>query len=154
MLDEPQIVQVTAQATAVIPFLIPRSAIQQVMGPGIQELLATLTTQGIVPTGPVFSHHFRMHADVFDFEIGVPIPSPVMPAGRVKPGQWPAGTVARTNYHGGYEGLSSAWGEFDAWLAAAGRTPARDLWECYATGPELGPDSAAWRTELIRPLLP
>jgi len=154
MLDEPQIVQVTAQPTAVIHFLIPRSAIQQVMGPGIGELLATLATQGLVPAGPVFSHHLQMHSDAFDFELGVPVTSPVTPTGRVKPGHWPAGTVARTTYRGGYEGLGPAWGEFDAWLAAAGHRPARDLWECYAAGPEMGPDPASWRTELIRPLAP
>ncbi len=28
-----------------------------------------------------------------------------------------------------------------------------DLWECYAAGPESGPDPAKWRTELNRPLL-
>ncbi|HEY3271911.1 MAG TPA: GyrI-like domain-containing protein [Geothrix sp.] len=153
MLDVPQIIQVAAQAAAVIPFRIPRSAIQQVMGSGIQELLATLATQGIAPVGPVFSHHFRMDPDVFEFEIGVPIIDPVAPAGRVRPGGLPAATVARTTYRGGYEGLGHAWGEFEAWLRAAGHTPALDLWECYAAGPESGPDPAAWRTELVRPLL-
>jgi len=154
MLDTPQIVQVAAQAAAVIPFHIPRSAIQQVMGSGIQELLATLATQGIAPVGPVFSHHFRMDPDVFEFEVGVPVIEPVAPAGRVRPGGLPAATVARTTYRGGYEGLGPAWGEFEAWLRAAGHTPAADLWECYAAGPESGPDPATWRTELVRPLLP
>ena len=51
--------------------------------------------------------------------------------------------VARTIYHGGYDGLGAAWGELDAWIAAHGHTPAVDLWECYAAGPEL---SATRRT--------
>ena len=38
-------------------------------------------------------------------------------------------------------------------VAAGGHTPAPDLWECYVAGPESGPDPAAWRTELNRPLL-
>ena len=62
-------------------------------------------------------------------------------------------TAARTYYHGPYEGLGGAWGEFSDWIAANGLRPAPDLWESYVTGPESSPDPANWRTELIRPLL-
>jgi effector-binding domain-containing protein len=61
--------------------------------------------------------------------------------------------VARTVYHGPYEGLGDAWGEFMEWIEANGHTPAPDLWECYTAGPESNPDPAAWRTELNRPLI-
>ena len=60
--------------------------------------------------------------------------------------------VAQTVYHGDYEGLPAAWSEFDAWIKAQGHSPAPDLWECYAVGPESSPDPATWRTELSRPL--
>ena len=153
MIETPQITQTDAQQAAVIHLTIPRAEIQNVMGPGYNELMAAVAAQGITPTGPWFSHHFRMDPDSFDFEIGVPVDSAVEPVGRVKPGQLPATTVARTVYHGGYEGLGDAWGEFDAWLAANGHTPAADLWECYLAGPETGPDAAGYRTELSRPLI-
>jgi effector-binding domain-containing protein len=153
MLDKPQIVQTDAQPTAVIRFTIPREEIRNVMGPGMAEVVAAAKAQGIGPAGPLFSHHFRMAPDVFDFEIGVPVTAPVAPTGRVEGGELPATTVARTVYHGPYEGLGPAWGEFDAWIAAEGHTPAPDLWECYVTGPESSPDPATWRTELNRPLL-
>jgi hypothetical protein len=65
----------------------------------------------------------------------------------------PATTVARTVYHGGYEGLGAAWGEFDAWIKTDGHKPGPDPWECYIAGPESGPDPANWRTELNRPLV-
>lgn len=123
------------------------------MGPGIGELTATVAAQGIASTGPLFSHHLKMHPDIFDFEIGVPVAKPVAPAGRVQPGQLPATAVARTVYHGSYEGLGAAWGEFDAWIKANGHTPAADLWECYSAGPESSPDPTVWRTELNRPLM-
>jgi effector-binding domain-containing protein len=74
-------------------------------------------------------------------------------AGRVAPGKLPAMTVARTIYHGPYDGLPSAWGEFEAWIAAAGHKSAADLWECYVAGPHSSPDPSTWRTELNRPLL-
>lgn len=152
MLEQPQITQTAAQATAVIRLTIPRAEIQQVMGPGYRELLAAVAAQGVATTGPWFSHHLRMDPDVFDFEIGVPVAAPVSAAGRVQPGELRAATVARTVYRGPYEGLPAAWGEFMAWVAAQGHAPAPDLWERYVAGPESGPDPAAWRTELNRPL--
>lgn len=45
-----------------------------------------------------------MHPDVFDFEIGVPVPAPIKAAGRVNSGRLPAAKVARTVFHGAYEG--------------------------------------------------
>jgi effector-binding domain-containing protein len=152
MLDKPRIVQTGAQLTATIRLTIPREEIRSVMGPGIAELMAAVAGQGMVPAGPVFSHHLRMDPGIFDFEIGVPVTAAVSAAGRVTASQLPAATVARTVYHGPYEGLGSAWGEFNAWITAEGHSPAPDLWECYVAGPESNPDPANWRTELNRPL--
>jgi effector-binding domain-containing protein len=152
VLDTPQIVTTQAQLTAVIRLTIPREEIRTVMGPGIGELMAAVAAQGIAPAGPIFSHHLKMDPAIFDFEIGVPVAAPIAAAGRVKAGSLPAATVARTVYRGPYEGLGSAWAEFNAWIAAEGHTPAPNLWECYVAGPESGPDPAGWRTELNRPL--
>jgi len=152
MLDKPQIVRTAGQAIAVIRLTVPREEIQKVMGPGRGELMAAVAAQGVATTGPWFTHHLRMPAEVFDFEICVPVAKPVAAAGRVKPSQWPALKMARTVYHGPYEGLASAWGELMAWIAAEGHTPAPELWECYLAGPESGPDPARWRTQLSRPL--
>ena len=96
--------------------------------------------------------HLKLDPEVFDFEISVPVSRPVAAAGRVRPGQLPAATVARTVYRGRYEGLGSAWEEFTEWIEANGHTPAPNLWECYIAGPESSPDPSAWRTELNRPL--
>ncbi len=153
MLDTPQIVRTVARQTAVIHLTVARAEIRNVMGPGRNELMAAVAAQGIGAGGPWFSHHLRIDPQIFDFEIGVPVTAPVAAIGRVKPGQWPAMTVARTVHHGSYEGLGAAWEEFDAWIVANGHTPAPDLWECYLAGPESNPDPAAWRTELSRALI-
>src|SRR5687767_2141774 len=116
MIDAPRITSTEAETTAVIHLTIPRDQIRTVMGPGIKELMATVSAQGISPAGPWFTHHLRMDPATFDFEIGVPVTSPVAPSGRVSPGQLPATTVARTVFRGGYEGLPTAWREFDAWI--------------------------------------
>jgi len=152
MLDTPKITTTEALTTAVIHVTIPRPEIQKVMGPGLQELQAALDAQGIKATGPWFTHHLKMDPKVFDFEICLPVATPVTAAGRVKPGRVPPIKVARTVYHGGYEGLGAAWGELGEWIAAKGLTPAEDLFECYRAGPESGPDPAKWSTELTRPL--
>jgi len=153
VIESPRIIQTEAQTAAVIHLTIPREDMQRVMGPSIAELMAAVSRQGLRPTGPLFAHHFRISPDTFDFELGVPVNAPVIPVGRVRPSELPPARVARTVYHGGYEGLGAAWGEFGKWIAGAGLKPAADLWECYIAGPESNPDPATWRTELNRPLL-
>ena len=153
MLDTPHITQTTAQHTACIHLNIPRAEMMHVFGPAIQELVATLSAQGMPPAGAAFAHHLRMSPGIFDFEVGFTTPNPVTPAGRVKPGRWPAQKVARTTYHGPYDGLPAAWGEFTAWMKTNGLAQAEDLWEHYVTGPHSNPDPTTWRTELIRPLI-
>jgi effector-binding domain-containing protein len=152
MIGTPQITESVAQLTAFIHLTIPRHEIRNVMGPGLAEVKAAIAVQGIASTGPWFTHHLRVDPDIFDFEICVPVTAAVAATGRVKSGQLSAVRVARTVYHGPYEGLGAAWGEFDEWTVAQGYTPGRDLWERYVVGPESSPDPADWRTELIRTL--
>lgn len=152
MIDTPKVIQIQSQTTALIRITVPRDRIQEVMGPGYQELMSTLAAQGVQPAGPWYTHHLRMDPDVFDYELGVPVSGPVAPSGRVVGGSLPTVRAAHTVYHGGYEGLGEGWGQFEAWLAAEGHTPAGDLWEVYAAGPETGQDPSTWRTELFRPL--
>jgi len=153
MIDTPKITQTTAQLTAVIPLTIPKDQIQEVMGPGISELMSTIAAQGIQLAGPWFNHHLKIDPELWEFEISVPVSKPIKASGRVKPGALPAMKVARTIYQGPYEGLGSAWEKFNSWIKAKGHTPRVNLWECYLTGPESGSDSTKWRTELNRPLV-
>ena len=152
MIETPEVTQSDAQLIAYIPLTVPREEICNVMGPGIQEAYATLAAQGITPAGPWLTHHVRVPTETFDFEICVPVTTPVTPAGRVQAGELRAARVARTVYHGPYEGLGAAWGEFINWIEAEGLTPAGDLWESYAVGPESSDNPADWRTILNRPL--
>jgi effector-binding domain-containing protein len=136
MIETPQIIQTQAQAAAVIRLTVARSEMMKVFGPAVGELMAALASQGVEPVGAVFAHHLKMSPDTFDFELGVKVTSPVKATGRVKPGELPAAKVARTIYHGPYDGLEQAG----------------SLWELYSVGPQSTPDPANWRTELNRPL--
>jgi effector-binding domain-containing protein len=153
MIEAPQIVPAPAQLIATLHIETPRSKMQQVMGPGIGEVMAAVKTQGIGPSGPWFAHHHKMTPDSFNFDICVPVSAPVTPIGRVRPGKRPALKVLRTVYHGPYEGLGDAWYEFGTWIKSNGHKSAADLYECYVVGPESGVDPTTWRTELSRPLV-
>jgi effector-binding domain-containing protein len=152
MIDTPQVTQSVARSAAVLHLSIPRSEIRKVMGPGYGEVMDAVKAQGMTPAGPWFTHHLRVDPDTFDFEIGVPVSRPIAPAGRVKPGTLPATRVARTVFHGTYEGLGEAWGQLMSWIESAGHTPGPDFWEVYTVGPEGNADPKAWCTELNRPL--
>ena len=153
MIDTPRITNSIEKPAAVIRLTIPRHQIQHVMGPAIGEVMAAVAGQGIAPAGPVFSHHFTMQPETFDFEVGIAVQKPITPTGRVKAGQFPGARVVRTIYRGPYEGLGAAWGEFCGWIKANGHATRPDLWECYLAGPESGPDSSKWQTELNCPLV-
>ncbi len=153
MIEAPFLADSPARLIAFIHVTIPREQIREVMGPGIGEVMAALSDQGIQPAGPWFTHHLRIDPAVFDFNICVPIETPVTPTGRVESGQVPAARVARTNYHGAYANLGAAWGEFMEWIRGAGHTPLNEAWECYLQGPESSDDPNEWRTELNRPVL-
>jgi effector-binding domain-containing protein len=152
MLATPQIIQTPAQTAAIIHLTVPRNEMMKVFGPAVGELMAALAAQGVEPVGAVFAHHLKMSPDIFDFELGVKVSTPVKPTGRVKPGELTAAKVARTVYSGPYEGLPAAWSEFDRWIKDNGHVQATTLWELYSVGPQSTPDPAAWRTELNRPL--
>jgi len=152
MLDLPQIIQTSIQEAAIIRLTIPRNEMMKVFGPAVGELLTALAEQRVEAVGAVFAHHLKMTPDMFDFELGIKVSSPVTATGRVKPGQLPAAKVARAIYRGPYEGLPAAWGEFNQWMEANGHAQAGDLWELYSVGPQSTPDPANWLTELNRPL--
>ena len=153
MIEPLRILQTTPQLTASIPLRVSREEIRHVMGPGLAELKAAVAAQNVAVTGPWFTHHFRNPGEVFDFEICLPVAAPITAVGRMKPGQWSAMTIVQTTYHGGFEGLGNAWGEFIGIIKAAGHKTSDGLYESYAVGPEMSADPSAWRTVLSKELL-
>lgn len=149
----PEVLLTQAQKTAFISVTCARSDLQNVMDPGIRELVAALQAQNIAPVAPWFTHHLRAPTDSFDFKICFPVAESVTPVGRVRPGELPAAKVARAVYRGPYEGLAGAWGTLRAWVSANGYSPAPDLWEAYLCGPESSANPQDWQTQLNQPLL-
>jgi effector-binding domain-containing protein len=78
---------------------------------------------------------------------------PVSPSRRVKSGERPVIRVVQTVYHGSYEGLPAALGEFHEWIEQSGLKWAPNIWECYVVTPDSEPKPSKWQTELNRVLL-
>lgn len=152
MITPPEILIVTAVATAVIPLTVSRAAIKDLMVPAIGEVLATLAAQSASPAGPCVAFHRRRPKDFFDFEVGFPVAAPIVPTGRVINSVLPAARVVQTVHQGDYDGLASAWGEFVDWIEAQDLKTQEHFWESYLTDPETTPDPADWQTQLTVPL--
>jgi effector-binding domain-containing protein len=153
MIDEPTIATTDDQHIAYIHITVDRDKIAEAMDPAFAELFGVIGAQGLQVVGAPLSHHYRIEPGVFDFDLAVPVASPVAPSGRVRSGVLPSRTVVRTYYRGDYAGLGAAWGAFDQWLGTSGHVKANDLWEIYLKGPESDPDPSTWVTELVRPLV-
>lgn len=151
MIETPILMNAARHEAAVIRLEIAMADMRTFVHPGITEALRVVTDQRIGPSGPWFIHVYELANGRIDFDIGVPVRTPVRPAGRVKPGCLPAAKIARTVYHGPYEGLIAAWGEFEAWMKQHGHQPAKEMWDVYLVGPESG-DSSKWQTQLNRVL--
>jgi len=152
MIEKPEIVHTSDQATAFIHLSVPREKVMELMGPAVAEVLAAVQAQGIRPSGPWFTHHLKRPTHVFDMEVCVPVSKAFTTAGRVKAGKIAAVKVARAVYHGPYDGLGAAWGEFITWIEAEKLKTRTDLWECYTVGPNSTSDPDEYRTELNMPL--
>lgn len=160
MIEAPEITHSQQQTAAAIHIQCPRARIQAEVGPAIKEILAEFSSQGQSPSGPMFMHHLTMSKSHFDVEVGFPVRTPLRDSGRVKASHLPTARVARTIYHGPYEGLFSAWDAFGKQLVRDGLvgddvlSPIKTLWERYLVGPETSSDRSQWRTELNLPLGP
>ncbi len=152
MLDPVKILNVPAEDVAVIRLTIARTEIRKHMGPAMMEVMQAVHRVGLTPTGPMFSYHFTIEPTTFDFEVGVPVAAPITPRGRVTASVRPACRVARTIYRGPFEGLASAWAEFNRLVKEQGHHYGDTMWESYLKGPEVSPDPKQWETELNRPI--
>lgn len=148
MLSKPEVTTTTEQATASIRLVIPGMEMPKHMDPAIQEIIKTITSQGISIAGPMFSYHHRRPGDTFDFEIGFPVSKAVTEEGRVRNSKLPAAKVARAVYQGPYEQLGEAWGKLRAWVREQKLPESGRFFERYLNNPDEVKDASEYRTEL------
>ena len=148
MITKPELINTSEVLSAAIHLTIPGRDMPKYMDPAIQDIIKTLADQGMQPTGPMFSYHYRRPSDTFDFEIGFEVAKPINPVGRVMNSKLPAVKVARAVYEGPYEGLAQAWGELQKWVREMKLAETGRFWERYLTNPEEVKDPKNYRTEL------
>lgn len=148
MITTPEVIRTTEQATASIHLVIPGMDMPKHMDPAIQELINTITRQGVRITGPMFSYHHRRPSSTFDFEIGFPVSAPIMEQGRVKNSKLPAVKVVRCVYQGPYEGLAQAWPSLQKWVRENEKGETGRFWESYLNNPEDVKSPDEYQTEL------
>lgn len=148
MITTPEVVTTQEVITAAIPLVIPGRDMPKYMDPAIQEIIQVLTDQGMQPAGPMFSYHHRRPSDTFDFEIGFPVAKAIREVGRVISSELPAVRVARSVYHGPYEGLPQAWPALQKWVHENGLGGTGRFWECYLNNPNEVNSPSEYRTEL------
>lgn len=148
MITKPEILNTSEVPSAAIHLTIPGRDMPKYMDPAIQDIIKALADQGMQPSGPMFSYHYRRPSDTFDFEIGFEVAKAIKPAGRVMNSKLPAVKVARAVYEGPYEGLALAWGELQTWVREKKLAETGRFWERYLTNPAEVTDPKKYRTEL------
>ena len=148
MISTPEVITTKEVITAAIPLVIPGRDMPKYMDPAIQEIIKTLTGQGIQISGPMFSYHHRRPSDTFDFEIGFPVSKAIKVEGRVINSKLPAVKVVRSVYTGPYEGLAQAWPALQKWVRENGHGENGKFWEAYLTNPDEVKDPKDYKTEL------
>lgn len=147
---EVELVEVQAQATAVVRAHVTLPEIAAIIGAAFGEVLETLAGQGLSPAGPPFAR-FDVAGDGFDMEAGFPASGAVAPAGRVVASELPAGPTAQALYRGDYAGVPAAYDAVAEWAAANGYLPGGAPWESYLDGPEAAEPRTLVRLPLTRP---
>lgn len=116
------------------------------------EVAGSLGRRSIPTSGPPFGRYFDYSRDHVDMAVGFPVTGPVEDDGRVVASELPSGRVAVVTHVGPYTQLGGAYRAIEAYVSEHGHESAGPPWEVYLVGPQLGGDSATWRTEIVQPV--
>lgn len=151
-LPEPALVDLPATPTAVIAAVVPADELVPLFDRAYGQVAAVVSDQAIGIAGPAFALYHREPGETVDLEIGFPVGRAVRPDSQVRPGELPAGRVARVVHRGAFDQLGASWGRLRSWIAEQGLTPGGQFWEVYLTEPSPEMDPADLRTELNWPV--
>ena len=142
----PEIRSIAAQRAAVERAQTDADGIAGVVDRTFPALFARLAEQGAAPAGPPYIRYLR-HDEVFDLELGVPVPDGTAVVRELR-GGLPAGRTAILRYMGHFSGLRAACDGLMEWVAEHGEEAAGPMWEVYVTNPREEPDSSKWITDI------
>jgi DNA-binding transcriptional MerR regulator len=118
------------------------------------ELFATLSAQGITPSGPAGG---LFSAELFSDERGaatvfVPCPPEVRPVGRVSAIIVPSVELAVATHTGSHSGIDREYGALGSYVTEHALAVDGPLREYYVVGAHDTADAAEWRTEIGWPI--
>lgn len=149
---EIEIHELHPRETAVIHVDVPPDMLPAAIGDAIREIEARMAEAGVDVAGPPFVRYLSFGPLRILAEIGCPVRRPAPHLGRVFPGQLPGGRVASVIHVGPYEELEATYVRLQRRLDEAGVAGTGPMWEVYWSDPEVEPDPATWRTEILVPL--
>jgi effector-binding domain-containing protein len=149
----PHLASTPSGSVAYIHLQIAKADIQHMMGPAIQEVYAVIKVQSAQVAGAHFTVHHAISADGWDFDVCVPVASPVFTSGRVLHKVLTPHQAATASYLGPYEGLHTGWLALRAWMDVQGYQRAAWICEVYETGPASGLAVSEWKTQLYQPIV-
>lgn len=124
------------QHTAVVRATMAVEGIAAFIGGALGEIMGQVQAQHAVVTGPPFAR-YTMLQDGFVVEAGFPVAEPIAAAGRVEPGELPAGLAVVVLHRGPYDAVAAAYDAAQAWIAEHDWEVTADPWEAYLDGPEV-----------------
>jgi DNA-binding transcriptional MerR regulator len=119
------------------------------------ELFAHLGRHGGRPAGPPLAiyHDLEFRERDADVEAAVPLAAPLPGSEQVSVRELPGiEQAASMVFKGAYEGISDAYSTLLAWTGTNGYRIAGPVREVYLRGPESGPDSSSYVTEVQVPV--
>jgi effector-binding domain-containing protein len=110
---------------------------------------------GIEPVSPPVAVYFGSDPFMsrFDMLVGCLVACPVTDVPGFASGQLPPSEALTVVHEGPYDSLVTTYQDMQDWMAAHGRQPSPIMWEVYLQGPETTADPAAYRTEVVWPVL-
>lgn len=147
---------VSAQAVLSIRAVVPTSELIQFFDTACEEIGAHLAQLGMTPAGPAMSLWHSAPGQIpnaSDIETCLPVNQLVSASGRMSSRELPGGLEAFTVHSGGYENMVDAFDAVWKWIEAEGYEmtgPPRDV---VLIGPGHTSDPAAYRTEVVYPIV-
>ena len=159
MIEQPHIVERTAQPYVAVKTLVPMEKLGEVVPPLNGEVFGWLAAKGVAPAGPPFWKYNLIDMQrCLEIEAGVTVAQPVDADDRVVSGTLPGGRYASLHHTGHPSALMAATASLLDWANAQGlkwdrsETPDGERWasrlELYLTDPQVEPDMNKWETEL------
>ena len=137
--------------TLVIRTSTPVGKLSEVMGSSYCEIMQTMGSSGVQPTGPPFAMYHNMDVSNLDVEIGFPVAEKTEGSGRVKAGKLPGGKAAVTLHAGPYEKIEEAYNRLTAFVKEQGLEPESYVYEFYLNDPAETPPEEL-KTEIYFPV--